>query len=139
ERTVARVGGEATNEEGFLIQHLLRNGLGSSNVFSGLAARRAPRPGRAARGAARPRAGAGADGAGAAPGPDEARSLARALARVDLSARVKDIDHAGAILVVNTELVDEAPILDLRVRKAVRRNGARLVVGSSRPSARGAA
>jgi NADH-quinone oxidoreductase subunit G len=124
ERTVARVGGEATNEEGFLIQHLLRNGLGSSNVFSGLAAG----------GTASPPAGAGADGAGAAPGPDEARSLARALARVDLSARVTDIDHAGAILVLDTELVDEAPILDLRVRKAVRRNGARLVVASSRPS-----
>jgi NADH-quinone oxidoreductase subunit G len=53
---------------------------------------------------------------------------------VDLSARVSDIDHAGAILVLDTELVDEAPILDLRVRKAVRRNGARLVVASSRPS-----
>src|SRR5215212_322443 len=32
ERTVARVGGEATNEEGFLVQHLLRMGLGSPNV-----------------------------------------------------------------------------------------------------------
>ena len=61
-------------------------------------------------------------------------ALARALARVDLSARVSDIDHADAILVLDTELVDEAPILDLRVRKAVRRNGARLVVASSRPS-----
>jgi NADH-quinone oxidoreductase subunit G len=53
---------------------------------------------------------------------------------VDLSARVSDIDHADAILVLDTELVDEAPVLDLRVRKAVRRNGARLVVASSRPS-----
>ena len=35
---------------------------------------------------------------------------------------------------LDTELVDEAPILDLRVRKAVRRNGARLVVASARPS-----
>jgi NADH-quinone oxidoreductase subunit G len=78
--------------------------------------------------------GAGPTGDGSAPGPDAARSLARALARVDLSARVSDIDHADAILVVDTELVDEAPILDLRVRKAVRRNGARLVVASSRPS-----
>jgi NADH-quinone oxidoreductase subunit G len=59
---------------------------------------------------------------------------ARALARPDLSAGVSDIDYAGAILVLDTELVDEAPILDLRVRKAVRRNGARLVVASSRPS-----
>src|SRR5919202_288331 len=37
-RTVARVGGQATNEEGFLVQHLLRAALGSGNVFSGLAA-----------------------------------------------------------------------------------------------------
>jgi len=99
-RTVARVGGQATNEEGFLVQHLLRAGLGSSHIES-----------------------EGATG-----------SLARALARVDLSARVSDIDHADAILVLDTELVDEGPILDLRVRKAVRRNGARLVVASSRPS-----
>jgi NADH-quinone oxidoreductase subunit G len=103
ENTVARVGGQATNEEGFMMQHLLRKGLGSPHVSSGPA---------------------NTDGGG----------LARALARVDLSARVSDIDHAGAILVVDTELVDEAPILDLRVRKAVRRNGARLVVASSRPS-----
>ncbi len=103
ENALARVGGQATNEEGFLMQHLLRKGLGSPHVTSGPA---------------------DAGGGG----------LARALARVDLSARVSDIDHAGTILVLDTELVDEAPILDLRVRKAVRRNGARLVVASSRPS-----
>jgi NADH-quinone oxidoreductase subunit G len=110
ERTAARVGGEATNEEGFLVQHLLRKGLGSTSVFAGPAAGAADR------------------------GRGSAGSLARALARVDLSARVSDIDHADAILVLDTELVDEAPILDLRVRKAVRRNHARLVVASSRPS-----
>src|SRR5215218_3626772 len=108
--TAARVGGEATNEEGFLVQHLLRNGLGSPHVSSGPAFAGSGEP-------------AGGNGA-----------LARALARVDLSARVSDIDHADAILVLDTELVDEAPILDLRVRKAVRRNRARLVVASSRPS-----
>ncbi len=102
-RTVARVGGQATNEEGFLVQHLLRQGLGSAHL-------------------------------GSAAARDFDGALARALARVDLSARVSDIDHADAILVLDTELVDEAPILDLRVRKAVRRNGARLVVASSRPS-----
>src|ERR687890_76470 len=101
EDTVARVGGQATNDEGFLVQHLLRKGLGSPHVTSGRADR---------------------------------SSLPRALARVDMSARVSDIDHADAILVLDTELVDEAPILDLRVRKAVRRNQARLVVASSRPS-----
>jgi NADH-quinone oxidoreductase subunit G len=103
ERTAALVGGRATNEEGFLVQHLLREGLGSPNVDSRAAGRLSG-------------------------------AQARALARPDLSAKVSDIDHAGAILVLDTELVDEAPILDLRVRKAVRRNGARLVVASSRPS-----
>ena len=103
ERTAAVVGGGTTNEEGFLVQHLLRQGLGSPHVES--------------------RAGGPLDPA-----------QARVLARPDLSARVSDIEWAGAILVVETELVDEAPILDLRVRKAVRRHGARLVTLTSRPS-----
>jgi NADH-quinone oxidoreductase subunit G len=103
EKTAALVGGFATNEEGFLVQHLLRKGLGSPHVDSRVAGRLAGRH-------------------------------ARAFARPALSAKVSDIDHAGAILVLDTELVEEAPILDLRVRKAVRRNAARLVVASSRPS-----
>jgi NADH-quinone oxidoreductase subunit G len=103
ERTAALVGGFATNEEGFLVQHLVRNGLGSPHVDSRVAGRLSG---------------------------DHARSLAQPR----LSAKVSDIDHADAILVLDTELVEEAPILDLRVRKAVRRNGARLAVASSRPS-----
>ena len=103
QRTAALVGGGATNEEGFLVQRLLRDGLGSPHVDSRAAGRLFG-------------------------------THARTLARRELSAKVSDIDHAGAILVLDTELVDEAPILDLRVRKAVRRNGARLVVASSRPS-----
>jgi NADH-quinone oxidoreductase subunit G len=103
ERTAALVGGSATNEEGFLVQHLLRQGLGSPHVDSRVAGRLSG-------------------------------AHARALAAPALSARVSDIDHADAILVLDTELVEEAPILDLRVRKAVRRNGARLVVASARPS-----
>ena len=101
ERTAALVGGGATNEEGFLVQHLLRRGLGSPHVSAG-------------------------------PGP--AAAQARLLARTDLAAKVSDVDHAGAILVLGVEPVDEAPILDLRIRKAVRRNRAKLVVASSRPS-----
>jgi NADH-quinone oxidoreductase subunit G len=103
ERTAALIGGYATNEEGFLVQHLLRQGLGSPHVDSRVAGRLSG-------------------------------AHARALAAPALSARVSDIDHADAILVLDTELVEEAPILDLRVRKAVRRNGARLVVASARPS-----
>jgi NADH-quinone oxidoreductase subunit G len=103
ERAAALVGGQASNEEGFLVQHLLRKGLGSPHVDS-------------------------------APGDVREPDQARVLARTDLAAKVSDIDHAGVVLVVDTELVDEAPILDLRVRKAVRRSGARLIVASSRPS-----
>ena len=67
--------------------------------------------------------------AGGALDPEQARVLARP----DLSARVSDIDHADAVLVVETELVDESPILDLRVRKAARRNGTKVVTLTSRP------
>ena len=103
ERTAALVGGEATNEEGFLVQFLMRSVLGSPHIDSRLG------------------------------GPlDPEQALA--LARPDLSAPVADLDTAGAVLVVGAELVDEAPILDLRVRKAVRRRGVPLVVATSRPS-----
>jgi NADH-quinone oxidoreductase subunit G len=59
---------------------------------------------------------------------------ARVLARPELTARVSDIDYANAVLVVEAEPVDEAPVLDLRVRKARRRHGARVVTLTSRPS-----
>jgi len=103
EGTAAIVGGEATNEEGFLLQFLMREVLGSPHLDSRIG------------------------------GPIDAET-ARLLARPDLTAAVSDIDHAGAVLVLGTELVDEAPILDLRVRKAVRRSGVPLVVATSRPS-----
>jgi NADH-quinone oxidoreductase chain G len=60
---------------------------------------------------------------------------ARILARPDLTASVPDIEWAGAVLVVETELVDEMPILELRVRKGRRRNGVQVTVASSHPSA----
>jgi NADH-quinone oxidoreductase subunit G len=103
ERTAALVGGEATNEEGYLLQFLMREVLGSSHIDSRTA------------------------------GPLDPEH-ARTLARPDLSARVSDIDYASTVLVIDTELVDEAPILDLRVRKGARRAGLNVVVVSSRPS-----
>ena len=103
EGTAALVGGEATNEEGYLVQFLLREVLGSPHVDS--------------------RTGGRLD-------PEQARTLARP----DLSARVSDIDFAANVLVVDTELVDEAPILDLRVRKGARRKNLNVVVATSRPS-----
>ncbi|MFN8215376.1 MAG: NADH-quinone oxidoreductase subunit NuoG [Solirubrobacterales bacterium] len=66
-------------------------------------------------------------------GPD--RETLLALAQPNLSARVREIDDADAILVLGTDPLHSSPILDLRVRKAIRRNGARLVVATERPTA----
>jgi len=59
----------------------------------------------------------------------------RALADPALAASVSDLEFAHAVLVLDCEPVDDAPILELRIRKGVRRNGVRLVLASSRPSA----
>ena len=47
------------------------------------------------------------------------------LAQPELSAKVRDIDEADVILVLGTDPLHSSPILDLRVRKAIRRNGAK--------------
>jgi len=57
------------------------------------------------------------------------------LAQPQVSARVRDIDDADTILVLGTDPLHSSPILDLRVRKAIRRNGARLLVATERPTA----
>ncbi|HET8815796.1 MAG TPA: NADH-quinone oxidoreductase subunit NuoG [Solirubrobacterales bacterium] len=101
---VAAIVGDASNEEGFLLQRLVREALGSPHIDS-----------RPARG---PKAG-----------------VLRRLAEPAISARVRDIDEADAILVLGTDPLHSSPILDLRVRKAIRRNGARLVVATERPTA----
>jgi NADH-quinone oxidoreductase subunit G len=59
----------------------------------------------------------------------------RRLAEPNVSAKVRDIDEADAILVLGTDPLHSSPILDLRVRKAIRRNGAKLVVATERPTA----
>jgi NADH-quinone oxidoreductase subunit G len=101
---VAAIVGDASNEEGFLVQRILREALGSANVDS--------RPSR---------------------GPEAA--VLRQLAEPAISAKVSDIDEADAILVLGTDPLHSSPILDLRVRKAVRRHGAKLVVATERPTA----
>jgi NADH-quinone oxidoreductase subunit G len=100
----AAVIGDASNEEGYLVQRILREALGSPHVDS--------RPGG---------------------GPSRERALD--LARPELSAAVGDIDEADAILVLGTDPLHASPILDLRIRKAIRRSGARLAVAGERPTA----
>ncbi len=57
----------------------------------------------------------------------------RALAAPALQATVPDLEFAHTVLVLGCEPLDDAPILELRIRKGVRRNGVKLVVASSRP------
>jgi NADH-quinone oxidoreductase subunit G len=100
----AIVGGSATNEEGYLVQRIVRGALSSTAVDSGT-------------GAARD------------------RDLLLELSRPELAAKVGDLDAADSILVIGCDPLHDMPILDLRIRKAVRRDGAKLVVASARPNA----
>jgi NADH-quinone oxidoreductase subunit G len=101
---VAAIVGDASNEEGFLLQRLLREALDSPHVDS-----------RPSRGASR-------------------EQLVR-LAQPSLSAKIRAIDDADVILVLGTDPLHSSPILDLRVRKAIRRNGAKLAIATERPTA----
>ena len=59
----------------------------------------------------------------------------RRLAAPGLQASVPDLEFAHGVLVLDCEPIDEAPILELRIRKGVRRNNVKLAVATSRPSA----
>jgi NADH-quinone oxidoreductase subunit G len=102
ENAAALVGGGTSNEEGWLVQSILRKG-GSSNVDSSAS-------------------------------PIDSALLGQ-LSRPELGSRIADLDHADAILVIGTDPLHEMPILDLRIRKAVRRGRAKLMVASERPTA----
>lgn len=101
---VAALVGDASNEEAFILQDLIRNGLGSPDIDS-----------------------------------RQTRTIGREQrVRLDApaqQARVADIDHADVVLVLGTDPIHSAPAFDLRVRKAVRRNGTALAVATERPSA----
>jgi NADH-quinone oxidoreductase subunit G len=99
----AAIVGDASNEEGYLVQRIMREALGSPHIDS------------------RPSRGPGRE------------ALVR-LAQPEISARVRDIDDAGAILVIGTDPLHSSPILDLRIRKAIRRNGAKLAVATEAPT-----
>jgi NADH-quinone oxidoreductase subunit G len=101
-RTAAIVG-DASNEEAFLVQRILRDGLGSPHVDS-----------RVSRGAG--------------------RGAQVRLAQPELSARVRDIDSADVVLLVGADPLHASPIIDLRIRKAMRRNGTRLALATERPT-----
>jgi len=102
--TAALVGGTCSNEEGYLVQRIVRDALGSPHVDSG--------------------GGRAVD-----------RGLWLELARPEIAARTSDIDDADAILVVDADPMHAMPIIDLRIRKALRHGHARLAVASARPTA----
>jgi NADH-quinone oxidoreductase subunit G len=98
------VGGQASNEEGFLLQRLSREALETSDI----------------------------DSRGNGPLPAD---VARTLAAPELQAAVPDIEFAHTVLVFGCDPRDDSPILDLRIRKGVRRNGVRLAIATARPTA----
>jgi NADH-quinone oxidoreductase subunit G len=57
--------------------------------------------------------------------------LHRALSDPALQARVSDLEFAHAVLVLDADPIEDMPILDLRLRKGVRRHGMRLIQASS--------
>jgi NADH-quinone oxidoreductase subunit G len=60
---------------------------------------------------------------------------ARALASPALQASIPDLEYAHAVLLVECDPIDDAPTLDLRIRKGVRRHGVKVAVTSARPTA----
>jgi NADH-quinone oxidoreductase subunit G len=103
-KTAVLVGGQAANEEGYLLQRIARQALGAPHVDS--------------------RAGA----------PLE-RETAVALSTPELGAAMQDLDRADSILVIGTDPMHSMPILDLRLRKVMRRTHTRVVIASERPTA----
>ena len=103
-KVAAIVGGGASNEEGYLVQRIVRGPLASADVTSSSA-------------------------------PSLPAELRQRLNDPALAVSMADIDHAGTVLVLGTDPMHEMPILELRIRKAVRRNGAQLLVATERPTA----
>ncbi|MGH2946439.1 MAG: NADH-quinone oxidoreductase subunit NuoG, partial [Solirubrobacteraceae bacterium] len=71
----------------------------------------------------------------ARPGGELPAEEARALADPALQASVPDLEYAHAVLVLDCDPIDDAPVLDLRIRKGVRRHGVKVAVASARPTA----
>ena len=61
--------------------------------------------------------------------------VARALADPGLQASIPDLEFAHAVLLVDCDPIDESPVLDLRIRKGIRRHNVKLAVASARPTA----
>jgi NADH-quinone oxidoreductase subunit G len=62
-------------------------------------------------------------------------ATARALADPALQASVPDLEFAHAVLLLDCDPIDDAPVWDLRIRKGHRRRGVQVAVASARPTA----
>jgi NADH-quinone oxidoreductase subunit G len=96
-------GGGTSNEEGFLLQKIVRDGLGTNDLDSRTF-------------------------------DISDRDATLALHDPALQATVADLEFAHTVLVLGVEPVDDMPILDLRIRKGVRRHRVNLAVATARPS-----
>ncbi len=103
EKVGVLAGGGTSNEEGFLLQKIARDGLGTNDLDSRIF------------------------DAGD-------RDATLALHDPALQATVADLEFAHTVLVLGVEPVDDMPILDLRIRKGVRRHRVNLAIATARPS-----
>ena len=69
------------------------------------------------------------------PGGELPLDVERALADPALQATVPDLEYAHTVVLLEADPIDDAPILDLRIRKGVRRHHVRVAVASARPTA----
>jgi NADH-quinone oxidoreductase subunit G len=69
------------------------------------------------------------------PGGEVPADAARALADPAVQATVPDLEFAHAVLLLDCDPIDDAPVWDLRIRKGVRRRGVKLAVAGARPTA----
>jgi NADH-quinone oxidoreductase subunit G len=81
------------------------------------------------------REGLGSGDLASRPGGELPLDATRALANPALQASIPDLEFAHAVLVLDVDPIDSAPVLDLRIRKGVRRHHVQVAVASARPTA----
>jgi NADH-quinone oxidoreductase subunit G len=81
------------------------------------------------------REGLGSNHLSARSGGELPLDAARALSDPALAASVPDLEFADTVLLLDCDPIDDAPVLDLRIRKGVRRRAVTVITASPRPTA----
>ncbi len=115
-KVAALAGHEMSNESYFLLQKLFREGFGSNNLDSRYAATLPTRDQRIS----------------LKKGPHALDGLPVPFREVET--KLPDLESKSTIVVFGTSLVDELPIVFLRVRKAWFQNGTNVIIASSEPT-----